>query len=512
MLTTQEADSKLRDKLEKHSTKPGKGSSGASLAYLKAGAVALAMNEAFTPLGWDVFLDKIEILKGAHRIAPNGAEDQNGAYWNAIAYAIVTVKARALFNQTGTYEEVVRQDVAVGSAVGGKQKTAVDAIQNALTSATTNAFKRACRFFGPKTGLTLQFEPGEREAIQRALDAEKHAQEGAAEIEGTEDPASDITIPEETGQQAPAQATSPQQQPAAQTPAPTVTQAQQAKTPTNGTGGGDHGAEVLASFAPADLLARIKGLEGPDSPVSMDDVKAFHKSMAASFGAHQAIGLWTNAGVTLGAGVVVRRRDIFGVAQVIEEASAGPGGLEAFLAQFKPATPAPAQPAAQNTASMRPVQGEVSPTGTFTGTYAKPDGQAAPAATPVSPAAAPTMPSTTVSAPAAPAAPTTHGQEVAKAWDESQIGIADRRQRYSRIFGTRAPEVVEILATTPDDVELSKENAAKLHGLGLKIIQDLNAPAADVFAVWKKAGYAFTPNNGQPRGRQAREFADALPQ
>src|SRR5579885_906982 len=150
MLTIEQTEDKLRDKVEMLKKKPGKGSSGA-LDFLKAESIALAMNEAFGPTGWDTSLDEIKLLKEPYRVnKQNGPEDPNGGYWNAIAYAVVTVKARALFRQDGTYVEASRQDVSVASAVGGKATTPFDAIEGAMASAATKAFKRACRFFGPK--------------------------------------------------------------------------------------------------------------------------------------------------------------------------------------------------------------------------------------------------------------------------------------------------------------------------------------------------------------------------
>jgi cell division septation protein DedD len=485
MLTIEQTEGKLRNELEKTYKKPGRGSTS-SLEYLRAGAVALAMNEAFGPCGWDALLDKVEIIKSAYKIAPNGAEDTNGAYWNAIAYAIVTVKARSLFKQDGTYVEVTRQDVGLGSAVGGKQKTAVDAIQNALTTAVTNAFKRACRFFGPKTGLTLQFEPGERESIQRQLDAMRHLQEvdgGAAGIEGgtTEEEASSLTVAADLMDgSAQTQTTAGDPQPETQTSAATAS----AVVSSNGA----DGTEVLASFVAADLLGRIRALESPDTAVPLDDVKAFHKSMAGTFGPHEAVGIWATAGVTLGPGAVVKRRDIFGVAQVLEEAHAGEGGLDAFLSQFRPAKP----PAAAQTAVASTQTAPTTP---------------APAAASATPApATPTPAATAQSA----EAPQTHGEQVQQAWDESAIGQADRRKRYEKLFATRAPEVVDLLATTPDDKEVTAIDAAKLHGVALKIIQEMNVPSADVYSYWAKANFKF--GNGQPRGRHIRAFADALPQ
>jgi hypothetical protein len=95
-------------------------------------------------------------------------------------------------------------------------------------------------------------------------------------------------------------------------------------------------------------------------------------------------------------------------------------------------------------------------------------------------------------------------------WDESELGAADRRKRYSGRFASTSPEVVEILATTPNATQVSKEQAAKVHGVALALLQRFNMPPADVFDRWKSVGFDF--GKGQPTGKQLRAFADSLPE
>lgn len=504
MRTIAEADKELRGKLEKDRVhkKPGRGGSG-PLQYLKAGGVALAMNEAFTPMGWDVALDKLEILADAHRINTMKCRDEKGTYWNAIACATVTVKARAMYQQDlASFEETSHTDVGVGSAVGGKATTEVDAYQNAITGAVTNAFKRACRFFGPKTGLTLQFEPGERESIQMQIDA-MGAAVSEDEIEGTaqdEEPQQDESAAEEAAAEQTADVQAETHVPAAQEqPAQAAPEQAPAVEQTQALFGPIEVPAVFKSFA-GDEIARICALESGSAQVAPADVGAFHSSMVKGFGSPQvALGIWKAAGVTPGKGVVITRDNILSVAQVLDEASAGEGGLAAFLATLQPAAaPAPA-----------PAPAATAPVGT--------------------PAKAGDLPGTATvivndkhvagPAPTASAPPTngngngeSHGEQMQRMWDESELGIADRRKRYLTRFGEAKKEIVELLATVPDDKEVTRVEAGKVHAVGAARLQRLNQPATDVMGLWKQAGYSFTAAGaGQPTGKHLRAFADLLP-
>lgn len=494
MRTIAEADKELRGKLEKDRVhkKPGRGGSG-PLQYLKAGGVALAMNEAFTPMGWDVAIDKLDILSEAHRINTMKSRDEKGTYWNAIACATVTVKARAMYQQDiASFEETSHTDVGVGSAVGGKATTEVDAYQNAITGAVTNAFKRACRFFGPKTGLTLQFEPGERESIQMLIDA-MGATVNEDEIEGTtqdtDEPQQDEAAAEEASaeQTADVQAETPAVAEVALTqadpaPAAAVEQTQELFGPIEVPA-------VFKSFA-GDEITRICALESGSTQVAPADVGAFHSSMVKGFGSPQvALGIWKAAGVTPGKGVVITRDNILSVAQVLDEASAGEGGLAAFLASLQPApaqAPAPAQ--------EKPVDLPGTATVISGGKHI-----AGPAPT----APAPTNGNGNDSS---------HGEEMQKMWDESPMGVQDRRDHYLKRFGESKREIVELLATVPDDKEVSRVEAGKVHAVGAARLQRLNQPATDVMGLWKQAGYSFTAAGaGQPTGKHLRAFADLLP-
>ncbi len=92
-------------------------------------------------------------------------------------------------------------------------------------------------------------------------------------------------------------------------------------------------------------------------------------------------------------------------------------------------------------------------------------------------------------------------------WDESEVGKADRRERYKRMGGM-SPELIEILVTTPSAAEVTREVGGKVHAFGLARFSRLNQQV-DIMDAWKKAGYSF--GNGQPRGKHLRAFVDALP-
>ena len=96
-----------------------------------------------------------------------------------------------------------------------------------------------------------------------------------------------------------------------------------------------------------------------------------------------------------------------------------------------------------------------------------------------------------------------------QAWEESTLAKTERRGRYQKKFGSLSPEIVEILAETPDGVEVSREVGGKIHSVGLAVYAKLNQPSS-AFDLWNKVGYSF--GDGQPKGKQLRAFADALPE
>lgn len=482
MLTVEATQDELSKDVEKLYNKPGKGKKEQD--YLKHGAVALAMNKAFSQLGWDCITDEIVVLKPAYRCNSGGKADEAGTYFTAIAQAIVTVKARSLLAEDGTFVETVRRSVGVGQAVSGKSATEFDAIQNAITAAETAAFKRACRYFGPSTGLTLQFDPGEREAIQAQIEQanqlDKIEAGGPTVIEGVE-VSDDMTPPTteqavDTNQAAPAPASAPAVATPAAAPQPS----------TNGNGVGHDIPEVLKNLGDQAVLNRIAALASDDDVVPTTDVKAFQISLISTFEKSGGLGLWKTAGLEVGPNAIVKRSCLNSIAQVIEEASVGPGGLEGFFAKFK-----------------TPVQG---PTATIIMDGKHVAGPAptvpAPGKTEVEPSAHAAVAST-----AAPEPVKTHGELAQEMWDESEVGMNERRDRYKRMGGI-STELIEILATTPNNTEVTREVGAKVHAIGLARFAKLNQPV-EVMDVWKKAGFSF--GNGQPRGKHIRAFVEALP-
>lgn len=493
MLTVEDTQNELSKDVEKLYNKPGKGKKEQD--YLKHGAVALAMNKAFSQLGWDCITDSVVVLKPAYRCNSAGKADEAGTYFTAIAQVIVTVKARSLLAEDGTFVEVVRTSAGVGQAVGGKSTTEFDAIQNAITAAETAAFKRACRYFGPSTGLTLQFDPGEREAIQAQIEQanqlDKIEAGGPTVIEGIE-VSSDMTPPAAPTTQA---VDTNHKTPTVQAPAaaPVATPEVTQKPAVNGNGVGHEIPEVLKNLADQEVLNRIAALASDDEIVPTADVKAFQMTLIGAFEKSGGLGLWRTAGLAVGPTAVVKRSCMNSIAQVIEEASVGPGGLEGFLAKFK-----------------TPVQ--------VSSTTIIMDGKhvAGPAPTVPAPGKTEVEPSVTTPAAAAPPAPSappvaepaaTHGEEMQEMWDESEVGKADRRERYKRMGGM-SPELIEILVTTPSATEVTREVGGKVHAFGLARFSRLNQQV-DIMDAWKKAGYSF--GNGQPRGKHLRAFVDALP-
>lgn len=480
----------LTKDVEKLYNKPGKGKK--EQEYLKHGAIALGMNKAFGPIGWDCVTEKVEILKPAYRCNSASKEDPAGAYWSAIASATVTVRARSLFRPDGSFVEVTRTSSGVGQAVGSKSPTEYDAIQGAITSAETQAFKRACRYFGPSTGLTLTFEVGEREAILRQIEqanqAEKIEDSGPGVIEGEPEISDDLTPPSQLSDQAPV--------PSAQAPAMQAI-AEHAGTNGNGT----HGVpEVLKNLGDQDVLNRIAALESDDATVPVADVKALQLTLIASFEKSGGIGVWKTAGLPLNPKEAVTRRCLSSISQVLEEASIGAGGLDGFLAKFKtPPVGTPEKPGDLPGTSTMIMNGKH---------VAGPAPTAAPVEATVStPAVEAKAPVTETKAPAKEYIPT-HGEQMQQAWDESEMGKSDLRERYQKRFGSSAQEVIKILTETPHDAEVAKEVAGKIHVFGITRYHKLNQPA-NVFELWRQAGYEF--GQGQPTGRHLRAFADALP-
>src|SRR5271170_7351840 len=146
-----------------------------NLEYLQTGAVALAMNLAFGPTGWEASLDRIDIVE-RQRVNGSGTlladnEKASKVLYNAIAVAVMTV---TVHTKEGPRRH---QDVATGQAYGGKATTLQSALDVAVKSAASGAFKRACRFLGCSTGLLLEFDKKDRKKIQALIDATAHMKE-----------------------------------------------------------------------------------------------------------------------------------------------------------------------------------------------------------------------------------------------------------------------------------------------------------------------------------------------
>jgi recombination DNA repair RAD52 pathway protein len=174
------------------------GPSNTKIDYLKATQVAFAMNEAFGPLGWDVIVDELGIVR-EYQCNRAGVVEEGGAYWNVIAMAKVTVLVWTIAPD-GSIKKTIRADVSSGTPYGDKSNTFLAAYDGAIKAAVSNAVKRACRFFGPQTGLLLALTSAdERESMQALIDADAHAKELEVEAQ----PLSLESAPTETLAEAP---------------------------------------------------------------------------------------------------------------------------------------------------------------------------------------------------------------------------------------------------------------------------------------------------------------------
>lgn len=196
MHTVQLIEKKLREPIDKGRIRKRQGPGGNDVEYLNDGDVAVALNEAFGTCGWDATVTKVDVLK-CGRVDALGVyldDPTQGTAWDAVVYATVEVAVYA--EHKG--QIIIRRRSDVGGSGGPRgsgnkpnAKSLSEAVEFAVKSAVTDAFKRAARLFGPKTGLLLRFKGGkERDTIQAALDAQDQLAEAElAEIESSSDTA-----------------------------------------------------------------------------------------------------------------------------------------------------------------------------------------------------------------------------------------------------------------------------------------------------------------------------------
>jgi hypothetical protein len=473
----------LIEPLPTNRVKSFKGKGGGQLQYLKIGGVGFSMNEIFGPLGWDYIVKELMIVMPPHRIDNMGHASDKGGFYNAIASATVSVRARARVNQDGSCIETTREDSACGAAFGGKARTPGEAVHAAVSTAVTTALKRACRMFGPKTGLTLQFDPGERDMIQRELSASAHLEQmlngdtdtieevesddievDVAEVVTVEEPATEEVAEEQVDQPAAEEQT--EEAPAEEAPTEEAAVAQAEETE-EAPADEDATAEeapadqedldppaVIAAFiTDADLFTRIWS-GGPDDKLSSKDIGAFHKAMSATFTAKGAHALWVSAGVTPGKDAVVTKTHIAAIAQVLEEAHAKEGGLEAFVAQFE-------------TPQEKPVHKN--------GTNGNGNGVI------------------------------TFGD-----W-----GTPDQAKAYlKKRLGPGKEVLLEALVTIADNHEIDKNIAGQLQAYAHKACTRAGVTPMEPQEIWRQTGYEFKPDGEQilPNGHHARQFIRLLPE
>jgi len=344
MKTTTDIEKKLGEQPLDNWVSTRKGPDNTTLEYMKTGAVALAMNLAFGPCGWEVSLDRIDVVEkqrvnGAGTLLSDKDIPANVMY-NAIAVAVVTVTVH-------TYQGARRhQDVATGTAFGGKAKTLSIAIDAAVKAAASNAFKRACRFFGPATGLLLQFDKKDRKNIQALIDATSHLKEieggvvkeplAATASIGEDVQVEDAAVADDEG--TPVEETTAVAEQSAQPETAEEPVVEDPQTEMFQEAGPAAFSRTLQELVGIDVASRICALTSATEAISGSDANAIHKAMIAAFGKKErALGVWGTVGVTLAKGALVSRDQALAVAQVIEEASLGEGGLDGFLSQFDPA-------------------------------------------------------------------------------------------------------------------------------------------------------------------------------
>lgn len=128
--------------------------------------VALCMNTAVGPLNYDRSIDDYTLIEC------DKFKTAKGEAWFAVAVARCTVTIRVRDDKGEVLSETSHQDLGIGQAQGQKQKH--HAIMIAVKSAASDAFKRACRLFGPALGLSVMFDEEERYAAEAEAWASVH--------------------------------------------------------------------------------------------------------------------------------------------------------------------------------------------------------------------------------------------------------------------------------------------------------------------------------------------------
>lgn len=449
--------------------------------YLKIAGVVMAVNDAFGTLEWDLDVKKVKVVLPPFRITKTGLSDAvAGTLWNAVAYAKVRLICR-FKDEDGQIRKVKRDGVAAAGAVGGKALTAGEAMNAACTSAVSFAVKNAAKWFGSTTGLTLAFEPHDRDHMQRWLE---YMNEGS-EVEDTSEPADLGGTPEPETKAAEIQAPAP----ASKVPLP------------------------LRRFVPQ-VLETVWRDTKDGEPIEKAHVFAFHNALKALFGQQAVVQLWKLTGaIVTGQQVVVTKQHFEKIAQIFEEANAGPG-IDAFFKSLVPAeqpapAPAPPQPASEVTAPKKdaPAQPATEVAATSPGIndcytaeehkqIDKAFGGTEKPAAPVAKAPEPEHDGT---------------EDLYEAFlitiqrDEAKI-----REHFTKKFGTGHKELVDALVSVSDAEQFPTKIASALHSIGIESLKRVEQSPVQIHDYWMQAGVNLRTR--KPTGLEARRFAYILPE
>lgn len=240
--------------------------------YIPAEHVALALNDAFGPMGWDTTLDQVDVLEAEQRPTRDG----RGKLWWVLSRAVTTLRVNADMGE-GKVLTTARQDVGFHCSSAGDK---LRAIENSGKGAATDSLKRAARWFGPKLGLSLYFDESERERVE-------------AEISGQPE-----TVVDQQPQQGP-----PELQ----------------------------GLEILTQWVRPQLLSRVAILP-EDATLDKNDMVELHQSLAGAFNPELAVAFWFAVGRA--PKTPVTRQHVFQLGALIHDAFTSPSP-DAYFAEIR---------------------------------------------------------------------------------------------------------------------------------------------------------------------------------
>lgn len=455
--------------------------------YLKIAGVVMAVNDAFGTLEWDLDVKKVKVVMAPFRVGKTGLTDPVGSHWNAVAWAKVRLICR-FKNEDGTVRKVKRDGVAASGAIGGKALTAGEAMNAACATAVSFAVKNAAKWFGSTTGLTLAFDPHDRDHMQRWLEYMNEDQGGAA----TE--AEDTSAPADLGGTPAVEVQEPT--PASNVPVP------------------------LRRFVPQ-VLEKIWQETKDDEPIVKEDVFALHNAMKAVFGQPAVVALWKlTPAIVTGREVKVTKGHLEKISQIFEEANAGIG-IDAFMKSLVPAeaapapaptvtpTPAPAQPAKEVAATPAPsIMDCFTPEErkqidvVFAGTQKE-----EPKAEPVAARPAKEVAATPAPTPAEP-------DSAQGAYEAFLVTIARDpakiREHFTKKFGSGQTELIEALLSVPDNDQFPTKIGSALHSIGIESLKRAEESPLQIHEYWNRAGVKLKTR--KPTGLEARRFAYILPE